>query len=77
MTAVPDYLVMTVRAVDKDDNENGRVTYHFKVDGEYVQETSEFSIDANSGDFRIKQALDREMRSRYPVCMKHVNQNWF
>lgn len=67
MAATPGYLVMTVKAVDKDDNENGRVSYHFKVDGEYVQDTSEFTIDANNGELRIKQTLDRELKSKYPV----------
>lgn len=58
---------MTVKAIDKDENENGRVTYHFKVDGENVQETAEFSIDENSGELRTRQNLDRETRPRYQV----------
>ena len=51
---------MTVKATDVDENENGRITYHLKVDGQDVQETDEFSIDANTGELRSKKFLDRE-----------------
>jgi hypothetical protein len=66
--AVANYLVMTVKATDKDENENGRITYHLKVDGQNVQETDEFSIDASTGELRTKMFLDREEKSKYEVC---------
>lgn len=65
--AIANHLVMTVKAIDKDENENGRVTYHFKVNGENVQHTAEFSIDENNGELRTRQTLDREARPRYQV----------
>lgn len=58
---------MTVKAIDKDENENGRLTYHFKVDEENVQETEEFSINPNTGELRTKLSLDRETKSKYEV----------
>lgn len=58
---------MTVKATDKDENENGRITYHLKVNGQNVQETNEFSIDANTGELRSKKFLDREEQSKYEV----------
>lgn len=65
--AIANRLIMTVKAIDKDENENGRVTYHFKVDGENVNETTEFSIDENTGELRTKLHLDREIRAVYQV----------
>lgn len=61
---------MTVKATDKDENENGRITYHLKVDGEDVQETEEFSIDENTGELRSKLFLDREVQSKYEVIKR-------
>ena len=58
---------MTVKATDVDENENGRITYHLKVDGQDVQETDEFSIDANTGELRSKKFLDREEKAKYEV----------
>ncbi|KAJ8942766.1 hypothetical protein NQ318_002926 [Aromia moschata] len=78
--ATQDYLVMTVKAKDKDENENGRLTYHFKVDGENVQETKEFRIDANTGELRTKQLLDRETEPRYElvlVARDHGSPKWY
>lgn len=64
---------MTVKATDKDENENGRVTYHLKVDGENVQETNEFIINPNTGELKTKQYLDREIKPKYEVsCKKNV-----
>lgn len=62
-----DYLVMTVKAVDKDSGENGRVTYHLKVNNHNVQETDEFIIDMDNGELRTKMFLDREVQSKYEV----------
>ena len=58
---------MTVKATDVDENENGRITYHLKVDGQDVQETDELSIDANTGELRSKKFLDREEKAKYEV----------
>lgn len=59
--------MMTVKAVDKDDGENGRVSYHLKLDDENVQETAEFVINPDNGELRTKVFLDRETRARYDV----------
>lgn len=67
--ATVDYLVMTVKAVDKDEHENGRVTYHFKLEDENVQETSEFSIDPNTGELRTRKMLDREFQPKYQLVL--------
>lgn len=58
---------MTVKASDKDVGENGRITYHFKVDGHNVQETDDFIIDADTGELRSKKYLDREEKAKYEV----------
>lgn len=58
---------MTVKAIDKDIGENGRVTYHMRVNNENVQETDEFTIDATTGELRSKKYLDREEQSKYEV----------
>lgn len=58
---------MTVKAADSDDGENGRVTYHLKLDDINVQETAEFVINPDNGELRTKVFLDREVRARYDV----------
>ncbi|XP_018562347.1 cadherin-87A [Anoplophora glabripennis] len=78
--AAENYLVMTVKAIDKDENENGRLTYHFKVDEENVQETEEFSINPNAGELRTKVSLDRETKSKYElvlVARDHGSPKWY
>ncbi|KAJ8921829.1 hypothetical protein NQ315_008461 [Exocentrus adspersus] len=78
--ATKNYLVMTVKAVDKDENENGRLTYHFKVNGENVQETDEFTINPKTGELRTKQNLDRETKSEYElvlVARDHGSPKWY
>ncbi|KAJ8969553.1 hypothetical protein NQ314_001705 [Rhamnusium bicolor] len=78
--ATEDYLVMTVKAKDADKNENGRLTYHFKVNGENVQETNEFNINPNTGELRTKQVLDREMQPKYElvlVARDHGLPKWY
>lgn len=62
---------MTVKAIDKDENENGRITYHFKIGDKNVQETPEFSIDENNGELRIRENLDREVKAKYKVGQFH------
>ncbi|CAG9836975.1 unnamed protein product [Diabrotica balteata] len=78
--ATENYLVMTVKAVDKDQNENGRLTYHFKVDEENVQETEEFSIDPKSGELKTRKSLDREFKPNYQlvlVARDHGFPKWY
>lgn len=58
---------MTVEAIDLDENENGRITYHFKADNKNVQEVADFSIDPNKGEIRTIHNLDRELKSQYEV----------
>lgn len=69
--AVPDFLVMTVKATDKDFGENGRITYHLKIDDMITQETPEFSIDANTGELKTRKLLDREQRAQYDVSIDY------
>lgn len=41
---------MAVKAIDNDVGENGRITYHFKVNNNYTQETNGFYIDIDTGN---------------------------
>lgn len=66
---LPNYLVMTVKATDKDRGENGHVTYHLKVNNLNKQETDEFSINADTGELRTKIILDREIRANYSLVL--------
>ncbi|KAL3278339.1 hypothetical protein HHI36_013670 [Cryptolaemus montrouzieri] len=78
--AIDKYLVMTVKAMDKDEGDNGRLTYHLKINGVNVQETDEFIIDAKTGELRTKRALDRENQSKYEltlVARDHGSPIWF
>ncbi|RZF35066.1 hypothetical protein LSTR_LSTR009658 [Laodelphax striatellus] len=77
---IGDTLVMRVRAEDEDYGENGRVTYHFKVNDSNVQETEEFSIDADNGELRAKVILDRETKPSYQlvlVARDHASPTWY
>jgi len=58
---------LTVKAIDRDPGENGRVSYHLKVGNRNVQETEEFSIDQETGELRSKIILDREIKSKFEV----------
>ncbi|XP_017767839.1 PREDICTED: cadherin-87A isoform X2 [Nicrophorus vespilloides] len=78
--AIPDFLVMTVKATDKDSGENGRITYHLRIDGENVQETEEFAIEEKTGELKCKRMLDREVQGRYElvlVARDHGMPKWF
>ncbi|KAB0801704.1 hypothetical protein PPYR_03890 [Photinus pyralis] len=68
-TPIADYLVMTVKAADKDNGENGRVTYHFKLNDENVQMTDEFIINPDTGDLRIKTYLDNKIQDKYELTL--------
>ncbi|XP_014205128.1 cadherin-87A [Copidosoma floridanum] len=65
----PSYLVMTVKALDRDSGDNGKVSYHMKVGNRNVQETEEFSIDQDSGELRSKIILDRETKSKFELVL--------
>ncbi|CAH2040130.1 unnamed protein product, partial [Iphiclides podalirius] len=71
--AQADYLVTTIKAVDEDSGENGRVSYYLKVDNQNVGETAEFSLDRDSGELRTKTFLDREHRSEYQLVVAAVD----
>ena len=58
---------MKVLAEDRDDGENGRVTYHFRIGNNDTQKTDEFSIDENTGELHTLVHLDREKKSSYEV----------
>lgn len=63
------YLVMTVIAEDQDSGENGRLTYHFKVNNSNVQETNEFVIDELSGEVKTKQDLSNDEKKTYELIL--------
>lgn len=60
-------MILTVKAIDRDPGENGRVSYHLKVGNQNTQETEEFSIDQETGELRSKIILDREVKSKFEV----------
>lgn len=70
-TGVPNYLILTVKAIDRDPGENGRVSYHLKVGNRNTQETEEFSIDQETGELKSKIILDREVNSKFEVNFIH------
>uniref|UniRef100_A0A1B6L3B2 Cadherin domain-containing protein n=1 Tax=Graphocephala atropunctata TaxID=36148 RepID=A0A1B6L3B2_9HEMI len=79
-TDVADTLIMTVKAEDGDPGENGRITYHFKVNDSNLQETDEFSINEETGELRSKIILDRETRKQYQlvlVARDHASPKWY
>ena len=61
----------TVRATDDDgdDNENGQISYFFKVNNENVGETPEFRIDERTGELRTRVSLDREEKDQYELVI--------
>lgn len=58
-----NYLVMTVKAMDNDTGENGKIKYHLQVNNQNVQDTNDFSIDEISGELRTKRHLSRKTQS--------------
>uniref|UniRef100_A0A336M3D8 CSON011390 protein n=1 Tax=Culicoides sonorensis TaxID=179676 RepID=A0A336M3D8_CULSO len=68
-SATADYLMMTVKAEDPDEGDNGKLAYHLQVKNENVQETEEFTIDEMSGELRVKKNLDRKTRARYDLVL--------
>ncbi|KAK9891762.1 hypothetical protein WA026_016560 [Henosepilachna vigintioctopunctata] len=78
--ALENYLIMTVKALDKDEGENGRITYHLKNGSMNLQETDDFIINLNTGELRTKRALDRENKSKYELTLAardHGSPVWY
>lgn len=67
--AIQDYLVLTVKANDSDNGENGKISYHLQVNNENVQETETFEINEMSGELRLKLKLSRKKKSRYEIIL--------
>ncbi|XP_066591300.1 cadherin-87A [Prorops nasuta] len=70
---VSNHLILTVKAIDKDPGENGRLSYHLKVGNKNVQETDEFFIDKETGELRSKIILDREVKSKFELVLVAVD----
>lgn len=60
----PDYLLLTVKAVDNDTEENGKVSYHLQVNNRNEQQTGEFKIDEVTGELRARTQLNRKNRAK-------------
>ncbi|CAH2085946.1 unnamed protein product [Euphydryas editha] len=71
--AQADYLVTTIKAIDEDTGDNGKVSYYFKVDNQNVGETQEFSLDPNTGELKTKTFLDREIQGEYQLIIAAVD----
>lgn len=67
--AIEEYLVLTVKANDSDSGDNGKLSYHLRVNNENVQETETFEINEISGELRLKQKLNRKKKSRYEIIL--------
>ena len=63
--------VLKVTAVDDDTGDNGKISYHLRVNDQNVQETQEFIINEDSGELYAKIALDREKKSSYQVIYNY------
>jgi len=60
----PDYLLLTVRAMDNDTEENGKISYHLQVNNRNEQQTGEFKIDEVTGELRARTQLNRKNRAK-------------
>ena len=62
---ISNYVILKVNARDRDSensglvSDNGRVSYHFKIANENVNQTTEFMIDPETGEVRAKIMFDR------------------
>ncbi|XP_068152287.1 cadherin-87A [Drosophila tropicalis] len=66
----PDYLLLTVKALDNDtDENNGKISYHLQVNNQNVQETSEFKVNEVTGELRARQQLNRKNRANYDIIL--------
>ncbi|XP_037922792.1 cadherin-87A [Hermetia illucens] len=64
-----NYLVMTVKAMDNDTGENGKISYHLQVNNKNIQESEAFTIDEHSGELRTRKQLNRNIRSTYDLIL--------
>ena len=62
-------VIILIFSRDGQDGENGRVSYHFKVSNQNVDQTNEFIIDTTTGEIRAKTKFDREMKDRYELVL--------
>ncbi|EDW37985.1 GL12362 [Drosophila persimilis] len=65
----PDYLLLTVKAMDNDSEENGRISYHLQVNNQNQQENTEFKINEATGELRARQQLNRKNRANYDIIL--------
>lgn len=56
--------MLTVKAVDNDTDENGKISYYLQVNDENVKETNDFKIDTETGELRSNRDLSRKERDR-------------
>ena len=71
---ISNYVILKVNARDRDsirngNSDNGRVSYHFKIKNENVEETDEFMIDTETGEVRPKIMFDRESQDSYELVL--------
>ncbi|XP_017083648.2 LOW QUALITY PROTEIN: cadherin-87A [Drosophila eugracilis] len=65
----PDYLLLTVKAMDNDTEENGKISYHLQVNNRNEQQTGEFKIDEVTGELRARTQLNRKNRANYDIIL--------
>ncbi|CAL1529849.1 unnamed protein product, partial [Lymnaea stagnalis] len=63
--ATVGYLIATIKAVDVDTGDYGKVTYRLEESGF----DGEFLINNNTGELRVAKSLDREQRSSYMLIV--------
>lgn len=64
-----DNLNTTVLAHDPDKGRNGRLSYHFKVGDNNIQETEHFLINADSGQISPKQNLENHTKKLFEILL--------
>ncbi|XP_069510246.1 protocadherin gamma-B5-like isoform X9 [Ambystoma mexicanum] len=66
--AANNSLVLQVRATDSDEGSNARVTYSFSSIADSALNT--FSLNAESGDIKVRRTLDFEKTSSYEIVVE-------
>ncbi|XP_069510256.1 protocadherin gamma-B4-like isoform X18 [Ambystoma mexicanum] len=66
--AANNSLVLQVRATDSDEGSNARVTYSFSSIADSA--LNAFSLDADTGDIKVKQPLNFEMANSYKMAVE-------
>ncbi|XP_040572795.1 cadherin-87A [Lepeophtheirus salmonis] len=64
-----NYVIMKVNARDMDIGDNQRISYFLKVNNKNVEETSEFSMNPNTGELKAKVVFDREKTANYELVL--------